>query len=101
IELRQESEGFPGMLGLNRGRPRKSGHAMPEPEFIQKRGRKRRRQLERCDSWILPHFPVPAVGPWRQIIVVGIVTLPNPVAAEPVIGVEVVIDLDIELSAVI
>ena len=47
------------------------------------------------------HFPVPAVGPWRQIIVVGIVTFANPVAAEPVIGVEVVIDLDVELLAVI
>src|SRR2546428_13368112 len=45
--------------------------------------------------------PVPAVGPWRQIIVVGLVTFPNPVAAEPVIGVEVVIDLDVELLAVI
>src|SRR5436190_1401521 len=47
------------------------------------------------------HFPVPSIGPWRQIIEVGIVTLTNPVAAEPVIGVEVVIDLDVELLAVV
>src|SRR5207253_7693439 len=51
--------------------------------------------------WILVHFSVPAVGPWGQIIVVGIVTFANPVAAEPVIGVEVVIDLDVELLAVV
>src|SRR5438132_11826222 len=72
---------------------------VPKAEFIQSGGRERGGHLCRCYSGVFGDLAAPPLRPGRQLIVVAIVGFPNPGSGQPVIRIELVINLDVELLA--
>src|SRR6185503_11830371 len=78
-----------------------SGDAIPVASFIQQIRRQRRRESQRANARFFAKLSVESGWPWRQVVVVREMALMHPCAGQPVVLVEVVIDLDVDLFAIV
>ena len=78
-------------------RPIQRGRAIAESELVEQRWSQRRSKVQCPDDRFFPDFSSVSRRPRSKVVVIRVVTFIDPRPTEPMLRIEVMIDLDVEL----